>query len=393
LFADALNFHFYCNDDQVTKGASPEECQFEAVAQNLTKWRDANEPTLQVWLSEFGYDTSPHSPNLAPAYGSYDAQDVQGMWIIRSYLYLALAKIDRAQMFMLADVQDSSWNKFATSGLVSSKTSNYQPKKSWYFTTTMSNLLRDMRIAGDVGVIGSTTRVARFVRDKAAKTGAVAAYALWLGSRTGGTASATIDVSGDAKAGELAVLVRLSGNSTTGTQSRITVTGGKVTITVTEVPSFVILGAGLKPQPPSGLVPPIDPPVAAACKGLPRGLNCSAAPGSYTICPGGQTALCEEGDRCVQVSSGVIDCKPVQGAVCASQPSGLFCDPAVAKKGWPDPYVACPSLEQFYCPTTAPHCTQTGLTVACKTGSGDDANVNGGPSLAGQLVNPLHRRG
>lgn len=67
--ADALNFHFYCNDDQVTKGASPEECGFEDVATNLTKWRDENEPTLQVWLSEFGYDTSEHSPNLAPAYG------------------------------------------------------------------------------------------------------------------------------------------------------------------------------------------------------------------------------------------------------------------------------------------------------------------------------------
>jgi hypothetical protein len=52
--ADALNFHFYCNDDQVTKGASPEECMFEQVATNLTAWRDANEPSLEVWLTEFG---------------------------------------------------------------------------------------------------------------------------------------------------------------------------------------------------------------------------------------------------------------------------------------------------------------------------------------------------
>ena len=46
--ADVLNFHFYCNDDQVSKGASPEECNLEGVAHNLTAWRDANEPTLQV---------------------------------------------------------------------------------------------------------------------------------------------------------------------------------------------------------------------------------------------------------------------------------------------------------------------------------------------------------
>jgi hypothetical protein len=75
--ADALNFHFYCNDDQTTKGASPEECNFEGVMKNLTAWRDANEPSLELWLSEFGYDTDVHSPNLAKAYGSFDAQAVQ----------------------------------------------------------------------------------------------------------------------------------------------------------------------------------------------------------------------------------------------------------------------------------------------------------------------------
>jgi hypothetical protein len=33
--ANALNFHFYCNDDQVTKGASPEECDFEGMVRLL----------------------------------------------------------------------------------------------------------------------------------------------------------------------------------------------------------------------------------------------------------------------------------------------------------------------------------------------------------------------
>ena len=143
----------------------------------------------------------------------------------------------------------------------------------------------------------------------------------------------------------------------------------KVTLTATEMPSFVLLGRGLTPQPASGPVPPINPPIASACKGLPRGLNCSTTtPGGYTICPGGQQELCEEGDQCVQVDPGVIDCKPVPGSACAAKSSGLFCDPIAAKKGWPDPYVACPGLEQFYCPTTTPHCTQAGKTVVCTKG-------------------------
>lgn len=119
--ADVLNFHFYCNDNQVSKGASPEECKFEEVMRNLTAWRDTNEPTLQVWLTEFGYDTSSYSPNLAPAYGHYDAQDVQGMWLVRSYMLMSIAKIDRAQMFMMADSHDNGGQKFQTSGLTTSK--------------------------------------------------------------------------------------------------------------------------------------------------------------------------------------------------------------------------------------------------------------------------------
>ena len=97
--------------------ASETPCAHRLQAKTLVAWRDANEPTMEVWLSEFGYDTNEHSPNLAPAYGVFDAEDVQGMWIVRSFLYLALARIDRAQMFMLANSADDSWNKFVTSGL------------------------------------------------------------------------------------------------------------------------------------------------------------------------------------------------------------------------------------------------------------------------------------
>ena len=312
--ADALNFHFYCNDDQVTKGASPEECDFEGVAKSLTTWRDLNEPDMQVWLSEFGYDTNVHSPNLAPAYGAFDAEDVQGMWIVRSFLYLALARIDRAQMFMLANSADDSWNKFATSGLTNcggspACGSNYSPKKSWYMLSTMHSLLNNTRLAGDVSPAGAGThRVARFTRDSANNgDGPTAVYAAWFGTKTSATTTATIDVSADAKSGQSAVLVRLTGNSTTGLQTALPISAGKVTVEISEMPTFVVLGEGLKPKPPSGLVPPIDPPTAPVCSNLPRGLNCTgAALGSFTVCPGGQVEQCADGDACVQVSPGYV---------------------------------------------------------------------------------------
>ena len=84
---------------------------------------------------------------------------------------------------------------------------------------------------------------------------------------------------------------------------------------------------------------PITPKVSPACSALPRGFNCSgstATPADYTICPGGETESCSDGDQCAQVSPGVISCRPVPGAVCANKPPGLFCDPnsTAAKPGW-----------------------------------------------------------
>ena len=367
VLLQVLNFHFYCNDDQTSKGASPEECDFEAVMQNLTAWRDIYEPSLQVWLTEFGYDTSAYSPNLAPAYGGFDAEQVQGMWLIRSYMYMALARIDRAQMFMLADVVDNGGTKFQTSGLTSSAKSNYNPKKSWYYVSTMSCLLNSTRIAGELKVTTADARVVRFVQDSDTDSGAV--YVAFLGSKTAKTSALTIDISADAKAGYLAVQASVSPNSTNGAQSALAIQSGKVTITVSEMPTFILIGSGLLPARQTGPVPPVDPPAAPQCAGLARGLNCTSSgafSGGYITCPSGDTDSCDDGDQCVQVSPGVIDCKPNPASECANKSPGLYCDPAAGKPSWPDPYIECPDLKQRYCPTAAPKCSQSGATVKCQ---------------------------
>lgn len=294
------------------------------------------------------------------------------MWLIRSYMYLALAHIDRAHMFMLADVQDNSWNKFATSGLTSSRTSNYQPKKSWYMVATMSNMLRHTRSAGELSASHGDARIARFKRDSTISAGPRVAFVAWLGSKTGADTSMTIDVSSDVASGDMAVLVKLSGTSTIGIQSSLQVVGGKVTVAISEMPVFILLGSGLKPEPPSGPVPPIDPPVSPDCANLPRGFHCTGKGvygSEYIICPGGETELCTNGDQCVQSARGIIGCKPSPASPCASKKPGLFCDPSAKTLGWPDPYITCPQMEQLLCPSTAPLCMQVGETVNCTSRS------------------------
>ena len=240
--------------------------------------------------------------------------------------------------------------------------------------STMTHLLRHTRLDADVtSAVGGKARVVRFKRDAAFSDGPSVVYAAWLGSKKGESESITLDVRADAgsqlRAHALtAVLVRLAGNSTTGVQTILPVSAGKVSVLVTEMPVFILLGSGITPEPPSGPVAPIDPPVAPACVNLPRGLNCTGGQptvGSYIVCPGGKMDTCSDGDRCVQVSPGTIKCAPLPGAACEGKPPGLFCDPAAAKKGWPDPYVGCPEVEQYYCTSEHPHCVQNGTTVHC----------------------------
>ena len=165
--------------------------------------------------------------------------------------------------------------------------------------------------------------------------------------------------------------MELSSNSTNGLQSALPITAGKVTVTASEMPTFLLIGEGLLPQPRNGPVPPVDPPVAAACQNLPIGLHCTGTGtynGSFILCPQGAADTCANGDQCEQESPGVIECRPNPASLCASKPVGVYCDPTANKPGWPDAYIECPELEQLYCPSATPVCKQSGDTVTCEKG-------------------------
>jgi hypothetical protein len=61
--ADVLNFHHYTNDG-VSAGISPEAANLTTSLFHLCGWRDVWAPTIPIWLSEFGYDVDPRSPQV-----------------------------------------------------------------------------------------------------------------------------------------------------------------------------------------------------------------------------------------------------------------------------------------------------------------------------------------
>ncbi|MGV3617281.1 MAG: hypothetical protein ACO1SV_18290 [Fimbriimonas sp.] len=176
--ADVLNLHHYSSTGNEQgfqpngNGISPEADRLREKMEAITDWRDAHLPDREVWLSEFGYDTNPASPLHAPALGRMSAEQVQAAWLVRAYLALAAARVDRAPMFMLRDVDSKGTGVFATCGIVREK-GDWKPKPSWHHLVALRRHLKGMRFGAEVPSGRSDVRVYRF------DGGRESVYAVW----------------------------------------------------------------------------------------------------------------------------------------------------------------------------------------------------------------------
>ena len=128
---DVINFHTYCGTN------NPESNGLKERAEDIVEWRNKNASDKEVWITEFGWDTNSASGTAAPSY------EMQGNWLVRSYLLLSSAGVDRSSMYMLRDAGDSTnTGKYATSGLTTKK-GEWDKKTSWYYVYTLKNILKD----------------------------------------------------------------------------------------------------------------------------------------------------------------------------------------------------------------------------------------------------------
>lgn len=236
--ADVLNFHLYTFPDGSQFGdsgpaLSPEEGRLRQQLIPIVKYRNDHLPGKEVWVSEFGWDTHPDSRLSVPEIGSLDRQEVQGIWLVRAYLALAAAGVDRAQMYMLRDVNPEDKMQFATCGLVGAK-GDWTPKKSWYYIATLKNVLTNMRFAGEVPSQNPEVLIYKFKDIKSAK----GVYAVWAKtSRDLKVSNFPVDLSGEASTAQI---ISLLAGSTTGKRQSLTLNQGKVLIDVSERPVFIM---------------------------------------------------------------------------------------------------------------------------------------------------------
>jgi len=237
---DVINIHKYLGNNPdfnlSTAGVSPEEGGLKAFLTPFVTYRDSLMPSVELWLSEFGYDTNNNSSISVPTIGDFTQYQVQGQWIVRSYLETIAAGFDRAMVFDLRDVCTGSFcPTFESAGLVETQFNGFKPKDSWYYVYTMKNVLSDMIFDADLTSCNdlSCPRVYRFIDPNNANK---RVYAVWSPTSNATTLNYNLDLEG-ANAG---TLVELGAPSIRGISSELS--GTNPSITVSESPVFVVVG-------------------------------------------------------------------------------------------------------------------------------------------------------
>ncbi len=234
--ADVINVHTYSNDiggqGQSKAGISPDADKLKEKLKEIADYRDRYLPGRELWLTEFGYDTNPASPQRAAAIGSTPSEEVQADWIVRSYFAIAAAGLDRAAQYMMRDVNPADATQYSSSGLVTEKGA-WKPKPSWYYTYTLKNRLAGMRFDGEIASGNPKVLIYKFKSDNGN-----GAYAVWCPTSENATVKDFVLPIAGAKT---ATLITLQNGETSGVATSLSSTAGKVTINVSEKPLLVLV--------------------------------------------------------------------------------------------------------------------------------------------------------
>jgi hypothetical protein len=212
-------------------GISPDEGDIVGAFSTIMDWRDRYYPDMEIWLTEFGWDTNTSyaTENACHPYGEFSARELQAMWLVRAYFMFASIGVDRCAMYMCSDLGDdaTSTGKYGTSGVIAR---NGEFKDSYYYIYTLRNTMGDMHFAEIIDSGNENVWIYRFENDEGKSC-----YAVWCPTmddiRVDGY---TLNIDGTE-----ATITQFVNGDTDGETSSLTVTDGTVTINVSEKPGLV----------------------------------------------------------------------------------------------------------------------------------------------------------
>lgn len=238
--ADVLNVHYYSfparGPGSPGPALSPEADHVKDKLAGVIAYRDANLPGKQVWWTELGYDTNSGSTLGTPTLGGNDSKIVQAQWLVRALLIGMSVGIDRATLFELDDTGPDASDVFVTCGL---QTADKPPvkKPSYFFVATVRARLGSMSYASEQ-TSGNSKVVIYAFKDTASAGGALV---VWSPTSSANVVSQySLALPGAATA---ARAVTLADHQMNGVEAPLTITGGHVTLDVSETPTIVLVDA------------------------------------------------------------------------------------------------------------------------------------------------------
>ena len=261
---DAINAHCYCGkkldeegiaklvdiniDDRgdqgkaVYMGISPEEGDIIGRFDQIRDFRDRYYPEMEIWLTEFGWDTNQswQTTNSSHAYAEYTGRQVQAMWLVREYLLLSSIGIEKAAMYMSRDCgpEETAVGKYGSCGLIRfpievsvSNVIQGNKKDSFYYVYTLKEILKDTRFDCEIEAPNANVKIFKYVTKEGK-----AKYAVWCTTSDGTKVPGMKLNVGN---GEY-VLAEFINESYKGKRTDLENNNGTVVVNVSENPIFVI---------------------------------------------------------------------------------------------------------------------------------------------------------
>ncbi|RYY37108.1 MAG: T9SS type A sorting domain-containing protein [Sphingobacteriaceae bacterium] len=227
---DYINYHWYSHDAQMIPNAVPTRGMAPEVNNTFQKALEFIEVAnkycngMPVWITEAGYDANPGSPIRAIPIGKKTISDTQADWMLRTILLYARAGIGR--LFVYQAYDDNFYNpvQYGSSGMLKS---NRMRKPAADFMVQTNKLLGDY--------VYKETLNADPIVDRYDFQGK-SAYALLVPDEIGRIENYELSLS---NADSIDVYTPVA-NKNKMTPVRMALVNGKITLTVTETPIFVL---------------------------------------------------------------------------------------------------------------------------------------------------------
>lgn len=234
LCFDVINYHEYSSKRQGeywnnpdlnnNHGMAPELSGVGNIAQQFVALSNEQLDDMEVWVTECGFDINERSIQRALPIKGKSTEDTQADWILRTALLYSRYGVDRVFFYMLNDVNINSETQYDSSGLLANgrrrPSADYllQTRKllgDYYYTETINDdPLVDVYTSEDEKTI----------------------YVLTIPDQQGREENYTLDLGNGITKAKIHTLKK--GNDTTASET-LSVSDGKVNVSVSETPVFV----------------------------------------------------------------------------------------------------------------------------------------------------------